>query len=143
MLHPLFISHMRDMPFGRKSFHVSVRVALHEALGLFLTCSLESVCLLCSVSSVPSIFLVTNNSSKIRCFTVHNNVLQKCSQKSCHLYFYSIKDKEIRLETQYLAISSISFFSVDESFIWRYRMCTPTYIIDRCYYWSARAAHAK
>ena len=69
-LHPLFISHMRDMPFGRKALQVSVRFVLHEALGLFLTCSLESVCLLCSVSSVPSIFLVINNSSKIRRFTV-------------------------------------------------------------------------
>ena len=41
-LHPLFISHMRDMPIGSKTFHVSVRLVLHEALGLFLTCSLES-----------------------------------------------------------------------------------------------------
>ena len=69
-LHPLFVSHMRDVPFGRKVLHVSVSFVLHEALGLFLTCSLESVCLLRSVSSVPLIFLVINNSSKIRRFTV-------------------------------------------------------------------------
>ena len=50
-------------------------------------------------------FLVINNSSKIRRVTV-----QKRSQKSCCLNFHSIEDKEIRLETRYLAISSIPFF---------------------------------
>ena len=40
-LHPLFVSHMCDMPFGRKALYVSVRFVLHEALGLFLTCCLE------------------------------------------------------------------------------------------------------
>ena len=40
-LHPLFISHMRDMPIGRKTLYVSVRFVLHEALRLFLTLSLE------------------------------------------------------------------------------------------------------
>ena len=41
VLHQLFVLHMRDMPIGRKTLHVSVRFVLHEALGLFLTCSLE------------------------------------------------------------------------------------------------------
>ena len=77
-LHLLFLSRMHDMPIGRKTLHVSVRFVLHEALGLFLTCSLEYISLLCSVSSVPSIFLVINNSSKIRHVTV------QMSSKSAH-----------------------------------------------------------
>ena len=43
VLRPLFLSHMRDMPIGRQTLHVSVRFVLHKALGLFLTCSLESL----------------------------------------------------------------------------------------------------
>ena len=40
-LRPLLVTHMRDMPIGRKTLHVSGRFVFHEALGLFLTCSLE------------------------------------------------------------------------------------------------------
>ena len=68
------------------------------------------VCLLCSVSSVPSIFLViiSVNSSKIRCVTVQMYILQKRSQKSCRLNFYSIEDKKTPLRD---SISSHFFHS--------------------------------
>ena len=136
-LHPLFVSHMRDMPFGRKALHVSVRFVLHEALGLFLTCNLESVCLLRSVSSVPSITTRAN-------FVVSR---YRCPPKVL-AEILPFKLLQYRRQRNPLrdSISShffLFFFSVAESFLWRCRMCTPTYIIDRCYYWSARAAHAK
>ena len=71
-LHPLFVSHnMRDMPIGRKTLNVSVRFVLHEALGPFLTNSLEF-----SFSTMLSFkcavdFFSNGNSSKIhRCVRV-------------------------------------------------------------------------
>ena len=60
-LHTLFLSHMRDMPIRRKTLHVSVIDLISmRRLDYFSLAVLNnySVCLLCSVSSVPSIFLV-------------------------------------------------------------------------------------
>ena len=77
--------------------------------------SMRRLCLLSSVSSVPSFFLVTTREKfvVVSRYIVH----KKHSQKSYCLNFYSVEDKEIRLETWYLAISSIPSFSVAESFI--------------------------
>ena len=99
------------------ALHVSVRIVLYEALGLFLTCS--QVSLFTMLSFKCAVDFSSNKQLEQNLLFHGTDVLQKRLQKSCHLYFYSIKDKEIRLETRYLAISSISFFSVDESFLWR------------------------
>ena len=60
--------------------------------------------------AVDFLVILITRANLIRRVTVLIDVLQKSSQKSCRLNFYSIEDKEIRLETQYLAISSIPFF---------------------------------
>ena len=133
-LHPLFLSPVCAIcQLDVKHFMFQLGLFSTRRLDYFSLAVLNNS-LLCSVSSVPSTFLVLNNSSKISRVTV---------QMSCRLNFYIIEDKELCLETRYLAISSIPLFSVAESFLWRYHMCTPTYIIDCCYFWSVRAAHAK
>ena len=123
---------MHDMPFGCKAHHVSVRFVLHEALGLFLTCSLEfslsTMHAQFKVSSVPSIFLVVNNLSKLCRVTVHPKALAE---------ILPFKLLHYRRQRNPLRDSISSYFFHSFSFLWHCRMCTPTYIIDRCYYWSA------
>ena len=83
---------MRDMPMGCKALHVSARFVLHETPGLFLPCSFE-FSLSTMLSFKFAVDLSSNNASKIGLVTV------QCSQKYCCIKFYSIEDKEIRLET--------------------------------------------
>ena len=61
------IAYMCDMPIQRKYFVFQLNLFSMRSLDYFSLAVLNnySVCLLCSVSSVLSIFLVINNSSKI------------------------------------------------------------------------------
>ena len=68
-LHPLFVSHMSDMLIWRKTLHALVRFVLNEALGLFLTCSLE-FSLSTMLSFKCAVDFSSNDLSKIRRITV-------------------------------------------------------------------------
>ena len=107
-LHPLFISYVHDMLIGLKHFMFQLHL-FSEALGHFLICSLEFS--LSTMLSFKCAVDFSSNKQLEQTSSCHStDVLQKRSQKSCRLDFYSIEDKEICLETRYLAISSILFF---------------------------------
>ena len=77
VLLPLILLHMRDIPIGRKHFMFQLDLFSMRHLDYFSLAILNN-CLLCSVLSVLSIFLVNNNSSKIR------RVMVQMSSKSAH-----------------------------------------------------------